>query len=270
MKNIKVLKIFLCLTTGIWAQHAVTKHPIKDLLPINGDTLIAAKWYGGLMITYDAGKNWQILSPNLLFKFITIDEKDILWGMDSWQGIHEGDYSRLYKSTDKGKNWKETVFDTKKFFPLEIISKPHTTLRIITNDNNEYIFTGTNSSIDWKYVSTNKGWEDEIREGNFKILRRGKEGALLKLTSSWDTIYTFKELYPFDLHVKKDTVFVVGGIGGNANAYFSYLTKDKQLKEFAIEGMQAYGIREDKKGRIWMFSTEGIYLLNNGKLEKKY
>jgi len=270
MNRLYILTLSFLLTNVAYTQSKGTHHPIQDLLPINGDTLIAAKWYGGLIITYDAGKNWQVLAPDMLFKKMTVDNKGVLWGIDSWRGIHEGDYSRLYKSTDKGRTWKETVFNTEKFFPLEITSKPNTPLRIITNDKKEYTLTGKNPLLDWKYVSTNLEWEDEIREGNFKILRRSKEGALLRLTSNWDTIFTFKRLYAFDLHIRQDTVYVVGGVGGNANAYFAYLTIDKQLKEFPIEGMQAYGIREDKKGRIWMFSTEGIYLLNNDKLEKRY
>jgi hypothetical protein len=270
MDRLYTLILSFLLTNAAWTQSKESHHPVQDLLPINGDTLIAAKWYGGLMITYDAGKTWLVLSPDILFKTMTVDNKGVLWGMDSWRGIHEGDYSHLYKSADKGKTWKKTVFDTKKFFPLEIVSKPNTPLRIITNDKKEYTLIGNNPLIDWKYASTNLGWEDEIKEGNFKILRRGKEGALLKLASIWDTIYTFKKLYAFDLHIKEDTVFVVGGVGGNANAYFAYLTKEKQVKEFPIQGMQAYGIREDNKGRIWMFSTEGVYLLIHDMLEKLY
>jgi hypothetical protein len=270
MNRLYLLILLFLLTNSAWIQNKDTNHPVQDLLPINGDTLIAAKWYGGLMITYDAGKNWQVLSADMLFKTMTIDNKGVLWGIDSWRGIHERDYSRLYKSIDKGKTWIETVFDTQKFFPLEIISKPHTPLHIITGDKKEYALSGKNQLIDWKYISTNSEWENEIREGSFKILRKGKQGALLRLTASWDTIYTFKKLYAFDLHVKRDTIYIVGAIGGNANAYFAYLTKDNQLREFTIEGMQAYGIREDKKGRIWMFSTEGVYLLTNDKLEKRY
>lgn len=34
---------------------------VYDLLPVNGDTLIAVKWHGGLGLTTDAGLHWQSL-----------------------------------------------------------------------------------------------------------------------------------------------------------------------------------------------------------------
>lgn len=106
-------------------QNTENHNPVHDLLPISGDTLIAAKWYGGMVLTYNAGKTWKFLSPDLLIKTMTIDNKGVLWGMDSWQGIHESDYSRLHKSINNGKARMATAFDTQKFFPLEIFSSPH-------------------------------------------------------------------------------------------------------------------------------------------------
>jgi len=97
---------------------------VQDLLPIKGDTLIAVKGHGGLAVTTDAGKQWKSLhdqpqKPDFLFiKYLTIDQHHVLWGLDSWVGIHEPSYSRLAYSTDFGQTWIRQAFDTHTFFPI--------------------------------------------------------------------------------------------------------------------------------------------------------
>ena len=122
--------------TAAGIKHKVTRGPtgsnkaVYDLLPVNSDTLIAVKWGGGIAITTDAGLHWRTLHDQpqkrdfLHIKFLTIDQHHVLWGLDSWRGIHESDYARLAYSTDFGETWKHLEFDTHKFFPYVFYSLP--------------------------------------------------------------------------------------------------------------------------------------------------
>ncbi|WP_140466195.1 WD40/YVTN/BNR-like repeat-containing protein [Hymenobacter nivis] len=117
---------------------------VYDLLPVNGDTLIAVKWNGGLAITTDAGLHWQNMHDQrqkrdfLYIKYLTIDQHHVLWGLDSWPGVHEPAYSRLAYSTDFGKTWTHGEFDTHTFFPYEFYSLPGKALRVLTYNGKVY------------------------------------------------------------------------------------------------------------------------------------
>src|SRR5689334_4548050 len=71
-----------------------------DLLPINPDTLIAATRYNGIVLTSDAGHTWTSISEPGTISKLTIDDHEQVWGLYSWQGIHEPDRSVLYFSND--------------------------------------------------------------------------------------------------------------------------------------------------------------------------
>lgn len=268
-----IVLVALLVSAVCFSQGNNNRHPIRNILPINGDTIIAANWGKGIIITNDAGKSWSAIAPDLYFKSMTLDNAGVIWAIDSWVGIHEEDHSRIYKSTDKGKTWQETIFNTDKFFPLEIVSTPHQPLRISTHDKKEYLLIGKNPFTDWKYISVYKdmGEADAIIEGNYKFLKGKHQGKLLRRTVKWDTIYHFKDVYAYDLHIKKNTVYVAGFTGGvKGKAYFASLT-NKKLHEYPIEGLHAYGIKEDNKGRLWIYTSEGINLLKTtGQLEKVY
>src|SRR5688572_17480200 len=66
-----------------------SSNAIHDLLAVSGDTLIAVKWHTGLIITTDGGKTWNDLAESTYLKKITIDKSGVLWGLNSWIGIHE-------------------------------------------------------------------------------------------------------------------------------------------------------------------------------------
>src|ERR1043165_6307744 len=91
----------MSITTPCSSQDV--RHPIRDLVAVNGDTLIAADWEKGCIVTYDAGKHWTPTAPNTHFKKMTVDNKGVVWAIDSWIGIHEEDHSRIYRSADGGK-----------------------------------------------------------------------------------------------------------------------------------------------------------------------
>ena len=225
---------------------------------------------------------------------MTIDSNGVIWAIDSWVGIHEEDHSILYRSVDKGKLWQDFTFDTKNFFPLEIISNPHQSLRISTYDKKEYLLNGNNYLTDWKFVSIQKEEkkEDAIIRGNYKLFNGRLNGKLLKKSVKWDTIYHFKDLNAYDMYIKNnsrhitvfagkktevmeelcaETVYVAGFTSGQkGKAYFASFIGNN-LREYPIADSHVYGIKEDSKGRLWVYASEGIYLLKTtDELEKVY
>ena len=52
---------------------------IHDLVPISGDTLIAAIWRGGILRTIEGGENWnEIKTP--LIKHLSVDNQNRVYG----------------------------------------------------------------------------------------------------------------------------------------------------------------------------------------------
>ncbi|PSR56171.1 hypothetical protein AHMF7605_23030 [Adhaeribacter arboris] len=125
-----------------------------DLLPITKDTLIAATQYNGLVLTMDAGKTWnEVATPGLIIK-MTIDVEGRIWGIHSWQGIHEADRSTLYLSNNKGRSWITYELDTKELFPADFYSQPNEPLKIIDYNNKIYKLVDTSSELKWTIVDS--------------------------------------------------------------------------------------------------------------------
>lgn len=125
-----------------------------DLLPINSDTLIAATRFNGIVFTSDAGHTWtSISSPGTISK-LTIDDQKQIWGLYSWQGIHEADRSVLYSSNDLGKTWREHEMNTKEIFPADLYYDPGNKLKIIDYQNKVYKLTNDNPELKWQLVDS--------------------------------------------------------------------------------------------------------------------
>ena len=125
-----------------------------DLLPINSDTLIAATRYNGIVLTSDAGHTWtSISSPGTISK-LTIDDRKQIWGLYSWQGIHEADRSVLYSSNDFGKTWREHEMNTKEIFPADFYSHPSDKIKVIDYDSKIYKLISDDSELKWQLVDS--------------------------------------------------------------------------------------------------------------------
>jgi hypothetical protein len=275
-KIIKVLFLYIITFVSCQPNYDTSEkkmHAILDLLPVNADTLIAVKSHGGVLSTIDGGENWKDISPDIHLKQITIDHNNILWGLNSWIGIHEADYSRLAKSINNGKSWTVTEFNTRKFFPIKIVSQSHDTLDILTNDNKVFRLIGNNPLADWSFVRALPIKNIErlsIQYKDYKILT---DGSLLKWQNpiKWDTLLRLRKIsIPFGILSKDDTVFVAAGGYGGYKAYFVSITNDSTIKEYPLECVQALGVRLDSKGRIWTFGDGGIFLKVSDSLRNVY
>ncbi|HEY5744684.1 MAG TPA: hypothetical protein VIU12_01300 [Chryseolinea sp.] len=127
-----------------------------DLLPIGTDSLIASTRYNGIIFTSNAGQTWTtISSPGTICKLATDSNKDI-WGLYSWQGIHEADRSILYSSSDFGKTWQAYELNTSEVFPADFYSQSNSQLRIIDYECKIYELTKETPGLHWKLVDSLK------------------------------------------------------------------------------------------------------------------
>ena len=246
---------------------------INDLLPIYGDTLIAVRNKSGLLITINGGKNWEVLNDKVYFKKIIIDSKKVLWGLDSWIGIHEPSYSTLYYSKDFGKNWKEVKFNTEVFFPINIVSKPFEKLRVITENWKKYELVGDDPNKDWLSIeSGDQNDSNNITTGPYKISFAGYLIKENKNVGSKDTLLKLNDIsIPFQILLDKDTLFVAGGGYGGYKAYFSSISlSDTILTTYQVLGIQILGIRKDNFDRLWLFGDGGIFLKKNDTILNMY
>lgn len=127
-----------------------------DLLPVNSDTLIAATRFEGIVATFNAGHAWTSLSSPGTITKLTIDDKNQIWGLYSWQGIHEADRSVLYSSNDLGKTWKAHEVDTKEIFPAGFYSQPRSQLKVIDFESKIYKLTKEGQGLEWQLIDSLK------------------------------------------------------------------------------------------------------------------
>jgi len=132
-----------------------------DLLPIKGDTLIAATQYNGLVLTTNAGETWNdAATPGGVWR-LTIDNQGQLWGIKSWRGIHEPDLCILYLSQDLGKSWKKYELDTEKIFPKRFYSRRNQPLRIVDYNGQIFQLSQINPKLSWTLVDSVLKSEEE-------------------------------------------------------------------------------------------------------------
>lgn len=269
----KQISLYILLILSFSCKNDIDQYPhaIMDLLAVNGDTLIGVKWGKGIVITTDGGKTWIDKPNEPSIKEITIDNKGILWGLNSWIGIHEESYSRLMYSKDFGTTWETIEFKVNEFFPLTIYSKPHENLEITSFENKIYKLTGNNYKTNWTFVdSINVQDQKFIYALPYKISERRE---LMKQTNkgTWDTLIKIPEIsIPSEMIFSKNTLYIAAGGDGGYKAYFATFTNDSTLKRYEMEGSNALGVIKDTKDRIWTFGVGGIYVLQKDKLMKMY
>lgn len=235
---------------------------INDLIIFDNNTILASDRDGGIFISHDDGSTW-LKQSMVTVKQLFFDNNGILWGIDAWIGIHEPGYSRILYSKDSGKNWVHHEFDIKKFFPLNIVSEQNSKLRIITFSDFAYELNGMDLDKDWNCIDSNK--KTNNKEGYYVsassiLIRKNAAGN--------DTLIPLKGLsICFDLSLYNDTIFIAGG-GTDNKAYFASYSNNGHVNRIEMGGIQALGIRIDKKKRVWTFGDGGLYLKTRQELKK--
>jgi len=248
---------------------------INNINDISKDSIIACKYFT-LMYSTNGGKNWKDIKTSLMFKDITFTDKKVLVGIDSWEGIHESDYSRIHISKDFGNSWETITFDTKKFFPIKIISNPKEQLCLLTDENKIYKLQGADYKKDWVYVKTIPETEytrDVVDypygvngvSDNLKLYKKSKNKtdtlAYLDLCSQVSEI------------LQKDNVVHISGTGtdrktGKEYGYYGQLIHDKTLKQYKLPGW--FTNIKRTKFNVYIMFEDGLFIVKDEKIKQLY
>jgi hypothetical protein len=255
-----------------------TNKTIQNVFDISSDTIIACKYGKGLILSKDAGKTWIELKTEILFDEVTIIDNGFLVGLDSWRGIHEPDYSRLYLSKDFGQTWQTFNLDTKRFFPLNIVSNPRENLLIQTVDNKIYQLNGTDLINDWTFVKNATQQQNQYKEIElpFKIDDSNDHAIklLLETDKQSETLAKLTTCRQVN-NVTSSTDFVyISGAGYEKSfeetyAYFASYSKSNRLKEYKIPGHYAY-LKKTQLNNIYIMNDDGLFITNKDTLRRLY
>ncbi len=283
MRHLKLLTlIFLafcgCKQNDKKKNVETTNKTIQNVFDISNDTIIACKYGKGLILSKDAGKTWTELKTEILFDEVTIIDNGYLVGLDSWRGIHEPDYSKLYLSKDFGQTWQTFNLDTKRFFPLNIVSNPRQKLLVQTVDNKIYQLNGTDLNNDWTFVKNATELQNQYKEIElpYKIddsndheikllLDTNKQSKTLAKLATCRQVNNVTSLIDF---------VYISGEGYEKSfdetyAYFASYSKSNGLKEYKIPGHYAY-LKKTQLNNIYIMNDDGLFITNNDTLRRLY
>ncbi|MBS4064487.1 MAG: exo-alpha-sialidase [Chitinophagaceae bacterium] len=271
------MRIVLIILLSVVANSAKSQSPsILDLVVIGKDTIVASTHDMSIIVSHDGGKSWKTTERQLI-KQLGLDGRRI-WGIDSWIGIHERSYSRLFYSDDIGVTWKQIELNTDLFFAMEFIEIAGK-LWIVDDRGNlwEHRSTNVETSLSWK-KRTNF---DEYNRG-FDIYAVGNTYS--KITS--DTICLFnvknKKYRKFSnpvkstrlsLHLDTNTVFLITNSGAMVEVdlktlKFSLVARIedvKWLQSFLYVNSNFYILGSESKGNY----EDAILTKINSKFETK-
>lgn len=193
------MRIVLIILLSVVANSAKSQSPsILDLVVIGKDTIVASTHDMSIIVSHDGGKSWKTTERQLI-KQLGLDGKRI-WGIDSWIGIHERSYSRLFYSDDIGKTWKQIELNTNLFFAMEFIDVGGK-LWIVDAQGElwEHKNTNVETSMSWKRRTS---FNSEYRRG-YDNASYGTKYFL----AQWDSLYIvdvktkvfFKNKIPFNV-----------------------------------------------------------------------
>jgi hypothetical protein len=220
MRNIIII-LFFFVSGKVLAQSP----SILDIVVIGKDTIIASTHDMRIIVSKDGGRTWAT-TKNGLIKQLGLDGKRV-WGIDSWIGIHERSYSRLFYSDDIGKTWKQIELNTNTFFAKEFIEVDGK-LWIVDAQGELWEHKTTN-------VETSLSWKKRTSFNTEYI--RGYDNASFGnkyLLAQWDSLYVLdvktkavlKNKIPFEI------VHLAGCL--NENEIF-FVTQNDSLFSYSLK-----------------------------------
>lgn len=253
-----------------------TDSTITNVFEFSKDTIFACKYSGGLIYSINNGENWNKIESKILFNEITITNNGYLIGLNFWKGIHEADYARLYLSKDFGKTWKTFSMDTKRLFPVSIISSPKQHFRILTFDNKIYQLNGSDLTKDWIYIKKISSSINESIEYPYKIDDYNDHDIKLLVAKNnhVDTLKKLKIFRQVENLVAINNFIYISGSGHDKSSDQEYyaciaiLDKQGYLKEFRIPGHYSY--LKKTNNNVYIFNDAGLFIAKNDQIKKLY
>ena len=161
---------------------------ILDLVVIGKDTIVASTHDFKIIVSYDGGRIWETTKRELV-KQLGLEGKRI-WGIDSWIGIHEGNYSRLYYSDDFGRTWQKIILNPEIFFAMQFLEV-----------NNKLFIVDAYGSL-WEHKKTNvesSGSWSKITSYKSKYTRE----SMYAITKTRYSLMTRDSFFIYDFATKR-------------------------------------------------------------------
>ncbi len=255
------------------------KDAIHDLIPVSGDTLLAAKWIGNVLRTFDGGKSWTELESPMI-KHLAVDKNKRIWGISSWIGIHEADYAKILYSDDLGESWVEKILDPAFFFPYRFRSEYSDNIQILTANDKLYEYLGgpPNLVSSWKFIKQYYPYEYRMRfSAEDKTYRVQSDTILEKFNprkNNWRAILNLNvEGKPYfrpifhDLLIDSNKIYLAGEEDAGI---LLEIINEKKVKAYPVAIKQPLGVRKDSRGRIWIYGGDGIFKKEANQMIKMY
>jgi hypothetical protein len=275
---------------------ALPMHAVEDLLPIHGDTLLAAM-QSRLALTTDGGRHWRDLPRSRsmpLIKRLAMDQHHTLWGLDWWPGVHEAPYSRLSYSTDLGESWaKHHEFDPGTFFPSEFYSLPGHPIQMVTHGEDKLYQMQDRFGKEWAFIRSLAERErqqplieptlppvvhvaqDTIPPATYFAARRFKflkTGHLFARTpKGWQLAARVDMLNELDdVCPCQGSIYVTGRNWEVDQTLYLVQVANGRVQDSIRTNEEYLGLRCDSNGRLWLFGSNGVWQKRGRVLQKLY
>ncbi|MCR5890042.1 hypothetical protein LRS06_20145 [Hymenobacter sp. J193] len=251
---------------------------VFDLLLI-GDTLIAVKGHGGLSISTNAGKQWQTIhaddsrSDYVEFDNITVDANKVLWGLKCFERIHVGPIgAKLMYSYDLGVSWVELALTDTHFIPMSIFSEPGKPLELITHEGNVFELQSLAQrkwkliehlpDLDYKYLNTHFNEErllEDYNDSKYKFLDNGD--ILKKDKAKWNRVTSiyFVDRISSVCECNRSLYITARKEAISPSPFYLLRIDEGQVRHIIITPYPDSGIRCDRKGKLWLFNSYGVW-----------
>ena len=247
---------------------------INGIFEISHDTVFASRSYGGLIYTIDAGESWRRTGDYFPFNDFIISDKGVLVGLYFWRGIHEPDYAELYYSNDFGKEWIKIEYDTKSFFPVKILSKPHEKLKIQTISKEVYELDKDDYKNGWNKLTFKEIEKEKANRIRYDDNHNRNVYLYTENENVKDTISVLNLFTQIDTLLSTNSFIYINGEGHDLDddrhyACLAILNKERKLKEFKFPGSYSY-MKKTDLGRVFLYNDEGVFQVKKDTLIQIY
>ncbi|RXK61909.1 exo-alpha-sialidase [Lacibacter luteus] len=254
------MRIVIIILLSLFANSAKSQSSsILDLVVIGKDTIVASTYDMSIIVSHDGGKTW-ITTERQLMKKLGLDGKRI-WGIDSWIGIHERSYSRLFYSDDIGKTWKQIELNTDLFFAMDFIEIGGRFWIVdAQSDIWEHKVTNVETSLSWKKRTSFNDF------GRLSILSSYRD-SYLKISGLGDSLWVFDTKAKKLIRSKSPIEDLELAVLLNNSIVYLLDGKDSQVFQFDLKEQKLNSITK-VEGYKWFssFSIVGntLFVLGEG------
>jgi hypothetical protein len=241
-------------------------HSIYGVYELSADSLVLIKRRGFVLQTAK-GMHWKWLAKDIggINEF-TADNIGNWWLLQRWKGIHEASYSRLYRSSNKGKTCQRYEFNTNVFFPYSITSAQHQPLQIKTFYNNKvFRLVGSNPQHNWQFLKKlpDEEWGRDVSAGKYFITSFSNK-LYTKENGKADTILSFLRISKlYQIEQINNALYITGENKDDGGEWFLVVANKHIINKQLFSRVT---ITKTQHKHLYVIAEGKPYRFQNGKL----